>query len=385
MLKPLIKKTLSLALGLELLSACNTAPVAPPEPLKAFLSSSLPASSVIDKPTTITFNLSATGGAGVSKVELHFLPQGVGLPDNIITADTKNNFTYTYKVSSGNGAIGFYAKVFDQESTPVKSSKIYYTSTIDTPPVVDPPIIVGGNNLYKLRQVNLNIVSNSQCNTAYGGAITGGMVCATAPQKDSCQGDSGGPLLSNNNSSWVQLGIVSFGIGCANDKYPGVYTRTDQYLNWILGKTGTLVSNKTTRIVGGNVATAGSYPFMVGLLDRGHTNNYDAQFCGASLIGSKWVMTAAHCAVDIVNANSVWVLLGTQDLASGGTLAAIKRVIVHENYDADTTVNDIALLELSNEVTTIPTVSLPTAASSLYNAGSPVTVIGWGDTVAKAD
>ncbi len=385
MLKPLIKNTLPIALGLGLLSACNTAPVAPPEPLKAFLSSSLPASSVIDKPTTITFNLSATGGAGISKVELHFLPKGVGLPDNIITADTQNNFTYTYMVSSGNGAIGFYAKVFDQESASVKSSKIYYTSTIDTPPVVDPPIIIGGNDLYKLRQVDLSIVSNSQCNTAYQGGITNGMLCATAPQKDSCQGDSGGPLLGKSGSSWVQLGIVSFGIGCANDKYPGVYTRTDQYLNWILGKTGTLVTTKTTRIVGGNVAAAGSYPFMVGLLARGYTNNYDAQFCGASLIGTKWVMTAAHCAVDIANVNSVWVLLGTQDLSSGGTRAAVRRVIVHENYNSDTTENDIALLELSNEITTIPTVSLPTAASSLYNVGSQVTVIGWGSTVAKAN
>jgi secreted trypsin-like serine protease len=41
------------------------------------------------------------------------------------------------------------------------------------------------------------------------------LVCASAPGKDSCQGDSGGPLLSASGESYVQVGIVSFGSGCA--------------------------------------------------------------------------------------------------------------------------------------------------------------------------
>lgn len=45
---------------------------------------------------------------------------------------------------------------------------------------------------------------------------------------DACQGDSGGPLVCNN----VQVGIVSWGIGCGNE-LPGVYVNVTSYIDWI--------------------------------------------------------------------------------------------------------------------------------------------------------
>lgn len=53
------------------------------------------------------------------------------------------------------------------------------------------------------------------------------------------QGDSGGPLVTvGSDMVWVQLGVVSFGIGCALPMVPGVYARVSQFQDWISGVTG---------------------------------------------------------------------------------------------------------------------------------------------------
>uniref|UniRef100_A0A4W4EWR3 Peptidase S1 domain-containing protein n=1 Tax=Electrophorus electricus TaxID=8005 RepID=A0A4W4EWR3_ELEEL len=86
-----------------------------------------------------------------------------------------------------------------------------------------------------LQEVQVPIIGNRQCFCLYGGGITGNMICAGALPggKDSCQGDSGGPLVIKQGSIWIQAGIVSFGNGCAQANYPGVYTRVSQYQKWI--------------------------------------------------------------------------------------------------------------------------------------------------------
>jgi len=88
-----------------------------------------------------------------------------------------------------------------------------------------------------LLEANVPIVTDSQCISDYAVDPPGQagptvidpdtMVCAGDGQHDTCQGDSGGPLLVPNlaASGFVLAGIVSFGIGCADPDYPGVYTR----------------------------------------------------------------------------------------------------------------------------------------------------------------
>uniref|UniRef100_UPI003AAB5A6E tryptase-like n=1 Tax=Centroberyx gerrardi TaxID=166262 RepID=UPI003AAB5A6E len=86
----------------------------------------------------------------------------------------------------------------------------------------------------RLREVDVPIVSNSQCSTSYGD-ITDNMICAGLSErgKDSCQGDSGGPMVNEQDSRWIQSGVVSFGKGCAEPDFPGVYVRVSRYQSWI--------------------------------------------------------------------------------------------------------------------------------------------------------
>lgn len=84
-------------------------------------------------------------------------------------------------------------------------------------------------------EVEVDVVSNSQCNSAYDGGITDDMLCASRSGKDSCQGDSGGPLIVKGTdfSKDVQVGVVSWGYGCADESYPGVYARVSEQIQWI--------------------------------------------------------------------------------------------------------------------------------------------------------
>ena len=91
------------------------------------------------------------------------------------------------------------------------------------------------------RKVEVPVYSDAKCNEAYGGGITGGMICAGLKEggKDSCQGDSGGPLFSNEPGQPQKLvGVVSWGQGCAFEGYPGVYTRVSSYISWICENAG---------------------------------------------------------------------------------------------------------------------------------------------------
>lgn len=99
----------------------------------------------------------------------------------------------------------------------------------------------GGVSSDPLMKVGIRVISNAACADDYDGTgvtIADGMICARAPGKDSCQGDSGGPLVAGYPSDPKLVGVVSFGIGCAQPEYPGVYARVFAYRPWLAEKTG---------------------------------------------------------------------------------------------------------------------------------------------------
>jgi len=116
------------------------------------------------------------------------------------------------------------------------------TATLRNP---DPAIIgwgstrIGGGPENALRQAQVPLVSQQTCNSAYSSIsatvkIGDKQFCAGNGVRDTCNGDSGGALLSDKlQGAWSVVGITSFGVDCAREDYPGVYTRVDRYLPWI--------------------------------------------------------------------------------------------------------------------------------------------------------
>nr|XP_035131059.1 serine protease 44 isoform X1 [Callithrix jacchus] len=94
----------------------------------------------------------------------------------------------------------------------------------------------------ELQEAELSIMLHEKCNEIlkenmgrWNAVIKKGTVCGYSAQgKDACQGDSGGPLVCELNGVWVQVGIVSWGIGCGRKGYPGVYTEVSFYKQWIV-------------------------------------------------------------------------------------------------------------------------------------------------------
>ena len=133
-----------------------------------------------------------------------------------------------------------------------------------------------------------------------------------------------------------------------------------------------LAGPDTEMIVGGNPAPDGKYPWQVRLY-----SNMDDQvgFCGGSIIGDRWILTAAHCLLD---SDAVVVGYGNNDRTKTTKIDS-EKIIVHPGYIAGEK-TDVALIKLKKPIPDakpIPFVD-PGQDKSLAPAGAKVTVTGWG-------
>ncbi|KAJ8971379.1 hypothetical protein NQ317_008968 [Molorchus minor] len=110
------------------------------------------------------------------------------------------------------------------------------------------PLVAGWGAIYfngpsspVLQVATVPVVKNDVCEKAFKNKsiIDGRILCAgwTLGGKDACQGDSGGPLMygrsEGQNIRYYQIGVVSYGFRCAEAGFPGVYTRTTNFIDWI--------------------------------------------------------------------------------------------------------------------------------------------------------
>ncbi len=114
----------------------------------------------------------------------------------------------------------------------------------------------GGSTPSTLMKVNVNYVDSTTCSQDLGEPISSTVkLCAGVPGggKDSCQGDSGGPIMDANH---VQVGIVSYGVGCGQASQPGVYSRVNGATDWINQQICELSSNPPSTCKNGSSPTS---------------------------------------------------------------------------------------------------------------------------------
>ncbi len=129
-------------------------------------------------------------------------------------------------------------------------------------------------------------------------------------------------------------------------------------------------------------AIEGAQPWMVALVDADTDNAYDGQFCGGSLVGPEWVLTAAHCVEENSSPEEIDLVIGRHVLSSDeGERITAAEVYIHEGYFDydDNQDNDIALIKLSRPATVGTPINTVTDATEYTDdPGTVARATGWG-------
>ncbi|KAF5303769.1 hypothetical protein FQA39_LY09842 [Lamprigera yunnana] len=155
-------------------------------------------------------------------------------------------------------------------------------------------------------------------------------------------------------------------------------TRPLVYSKYVCGVKGT---SRNARVVGGEDGDQAEWCWQVALI-----NSLNQYLCGAALIGTQWVLTAAHCVTNIVRSgDAIYVRVGDHDLTKkygspGAQTLRVATTYIHHNHNSQTLDNDIALLKLHGQAELkegVCLVCLP-ARGVNHAAGKRCTVTGYG-------
>ncbi|XP_016922706.1 trypsin-1-like [Apis cerana] len=134
------------------------------------------------------------------------------------------------------------------------------------------------------------------------------------------------------------------------------------------------------RIIGGESAAIEEYPFVVSLQNNGTFFGHQVEhFCGGSIVGEKWIITSAQCALSVQQAK-FHVRAGTSRYYEGGDNYGVQSVAIHPAFNAINYDYDVGLVELSDRITydnTKQPIKLP-KTHSMIDDDSLVLVLGWG-------
>jgi len=144
--------------------------------------------------------------------------------------------------------------------------------------------------------------------------------------------------------------------------------------------------HRGVKILGGAVAAPGQFPWMAVLVDSRANRAINGAFCGGTVIAPRVVLTAAHC-VEGTSASELYVVVGRTRLSqdSDGERINVSKIVVHEGYDPESVIKDVALLQLATPTSVPPLALAHPADDGLTTPGSRVFVIGWGATQEGGD
>ncbi|GAB2588492.1 serine protease [Streptomyces capparidis] len=164
----------------------------------------------------------------------------LGVVDLQSSSAIKIRSNYVYRAPGYNGAgkdwalIRLQQPVTNLATLPIASTTTYNTGTFTV--AGWGAATEGGAQQRYLLKASVPFVSDATCSRSYPDLIASEEICAgySSGGVDTCQGDSGGPMFRrDNNNAWIQVGIVSWGNGCARPNYPGVYTEVSTFASAI--------------------------------------------------------------------------------------------------------------------------------------------------------
>ncbi|XP_052862890.1 chymotrypsin-1-like [Anopheles cruzii] len=126
------------------------------------------------------------------------------------------------------------------------------------------------------------------------------------------------------------------------------------------------------RIVGGQYATDGNFPYQASFRTVGGT-----YLCGGAILNRQWIITVASCLLGRTTADTRAVA-GAYRLSQGGFTLALQRIIIHPNFAEETLANDVAVARVSTMMTMSEAVQSVQLNSYYLNTAYGALVSGWG-------
>ncbi|XP_055598659.1 collagenase-like [Uranotaenia lowii] len=133
------------------------------------------------------------------------------------------------------------------------------------------------------------------------------------------------------------------------------------------------ILGKQTRIVNGNVAALGQFPYFAQILLTVGGNSY---LCGGSIISNRWILTAAHCATGV---SSFQIFVGSVQI-NKGTKYFSQEKYIHPSYNMYLNY-DIALIRVNSTIIftdNVKPITLPSVGESNQYEGYKPLIMGFG-------